>query len=154
MAENTRPKLYGKYLLNPYYHAIIKYYATADIRDLANLIREKDIPQPFKETIALILLGEVAHDKASKGSAKSYLMKRLYEKLIANALPFFFDSVKELVASGDLPQDRLDNLRPNYGKKEIIQHIANNFYNGNYESARRIIARKIKNEGWRSLPDF
>lgn len=154
MSESAKPKLDFKYALNPYYTAINKYFIRGDVRDLANLIRKENIPEAFREVVAQIIEGDIKHEKASKGIAKSYEMKRFYEKLIANAMPVFFNMVKDLVASGDLPKDRLDNLKPNYGRKEIVQFIANEFYKGDCEIAGRIIRRKIKEQGWKPLPDF
>jgi len=154
MTESARSKLNSKYLLNPYCTAISKYLVKGDIRDLANLIRTENIPEPFREVVAQIIEGDIKHEKASKGIAKSYEMKRFYDKLIANALPCFFNSVKDLVASGDLPQDRLDSLKPSYGRKEILQFIADKYYQGSNDNARRTINRKIKTEGWTPLPDF
>lgn len=154
MAESAKLKLDGKHLLNPYLHAITKYRATGDVRDLANLIRNENIPEDFREVVAQIIEGDIKHEKASKGIAKSYEKKKFYEISIARALPIYFDAVKDLVASGDLPNERLDNLKPNYGRKDIIQFMADKFYRGDYEIARRTIDRNIKMQGWTALPDF
>ena len=136
-----------KYFIEWTFKAEIYYWTkTGDARGLANLIRENELPKEIKAKIADILDGTLKHEKGSKSYAKSYpIIKRLCKLFFARN-NIHYDSIHELVANGDLPKDRLDGLKKYHlSKKEVTQIIADEFYRGDFETARKIIERLTRN---------
>lgn len=141
----NRPKLDIRYLLNPFYIAINNYFSNGDTRDLANLVKNQPIPEPFRETIALILTGDLRHNKASKSLAKSFHIIKQYNRYQAMQKYIHYDGIVACVEGGLLPPDRLKGLKKyNYSKRQVIEQIASEFYKNDYETARRTIDRLVK----------
>ena len=121
---------------------------TGDIRLIANLLRERPIAKKYRNTIADILEGKRNHIDLSSEPARSYKMRLDYEEFLQR-----LKSVRIFEQRMNEPILPYNNFPPKNDKQWVIEQIAKNYYQGNYESARRVIHRKIKDYGWPTLPD-
>ena len=135
-------------------NAIYVYTETGDIRPLAKLVRNEKIPDQFRSTIADILDGTKSHKKLSSESARSFQMRKEYSGAITKLrIKRTFEFAARQLTYKLLLKYPIVMVNTQYPNKLIIQHIAKEFYKNNYESARRVIHRKVNQHGWPKLPD-
>lgn len=126
------------------------YLKTGDIRPLANLVRKGEIPEECRADVAKILLGELPTDRRGE-HATSARLESVYRSAISHAISHarFMHGLEHQLKlahySGPLKQRQ-------YDMKWVKRIVAKECFSGNYESARRVINRKLK-RGWPALPE-
>lgn len=141
-----------KLSISPYALAIRHYKITGDKRSLADLIRVQDIPKEFKDDVAQILMDDFEHNKGSSSIAQSYNKILFYQKLHSIQVNHHYETLSKLVINGLLPSSHLDGIKKlNYTERQLVQMFADEFFVGDYDTARRTIYQLVKQH---SLPKF
>ncbi len=79
-------------------------------------------------------------------------MRMDYERLCGSfKFQHYIFSTQAMLTGQGMTTDQINIL--NELRSIIIPSIAKSYYNGNYESARRVLARNIKEHNWPDLPE-
>ena len=126
---------------------INNYIENSDIDSLEKEIRANGVPAKYGGCIADILIGRLEPKPQGKDRfLKSIYFETLSEMKNKNVMIDRFNDVLELPI-------RYGFTKPwkRYNDTDIKKIIAHKCYQGNYETARRMINKKIVNEGWEKL---
>jgi len=113
------------------YAIYTKYLKIGDIRELAELVRSKPIPERYRDAVAEILNGDLKPSNLNQKAIRSDYKKQRYYKYWT--LSLVMDDTKE-------------------ARDFVINGFARDFYKGDIDTARRIINRHIKDDNWAPLP--
>lgn len=139
-----------------WYGLVEKYIQTGkqtDLEQLLQMIRENGVPKELGNQIADLLAGKLKPDYSSN-ELKSYDKKQFYDvflslrKHIKSYESMFFLTVKLGIET--IP----DSFNvATYNKQLFHKMFAKEFCNGNIETAKKFINRKINSGEWPNFPE-
>lgn len=132
--------------------ALEKYRIKGDIRPLSKLVRNEAIPEKYRASVADILEGDFVRLDGNSEFVKSYDLKNAYLELVQK------NKIERLIHDLFAPINN-SFLAYQYGYikkppklktdiKEINKQLGEIFYNGDAETARTVISRKVKKYNW------
>jgi hypothetical protein len=131
---------------------IENYIETGNIKKLAKLVRDSGVPPEHRDRVADILLGKLPPKKQTPDRH----LESEY-KLILSSIKSQNKFTDEMNSWFKVQIDI--GLKKPYSKmtqqdvKRAISLSKNLGYGGRYETARRIINRKVKEKEWEAIPD-